>query len=159
MTPLPLPLAERVFAALFNVVKTVQGVDWSGNVMPLQFSSRDWVKVGETPDGVMPALYQLDPLFEKDIRTGRGRSRRVLHALVDIRLERQQPDEMPANQPFATIFNTWQQNFYNLLSPSDNPTLGGLVEDCYPIDWKYDYGLDTSRVAVIQAIIELITGG
>jgi hypothetical protein len=171
---MPRVTTEQIFSQLFTVAKTVQGTDFAGNAIPLQFASRNWVKVAETADGVMPALYQLDPMPEFDTRTGLGRSRRKLHAQIDIRFQRQQPDQYPdvlnvANNagPFSILVNNWIDNLYALFSPNDggnavlstptNPV--GLVSDCYPISCKVDPGNDSSRVAVIYVIMELITGG
>ncbi len=170
---------ETIFEQLFALVQTVQGLDWAGNAVPLQYFSRNWVKPSETPDGSMPALYQLDPMAESDVRTGLGRSRRKLHALVDIRIQRQQPDQYPDtistntttppgnSGPFSVILNNWADNLYALFSPRDGgpqilasaayPT--GVVSDCYPTRTAIDYGTDASRVAIVYAQIELITGG
>lgn len=176
---MPRIFTETIFEQLFSLVQTVQGLDWAGNVQSLVYSSRNWVKPSETPVGAMPALYQLDPMAENDVRTGLGRTRRKLHALVDIRIQRQQPDQYPDvistgattppgnSGPFSVILNNWADNLYSLFSPADGgpqilanaayPT--GVVSDCYPTRTAIDYGTDASRVAVIYAQIELITGG
>jgi hypothetical protein len=162
---MPRVTTEQIFAALFAVVSTAAGKDWSGTSIPLQTSTRNWSKVGDTADGIMPALYQLDPREERDVRTGLGRSRRMLHAQIDIRIQRQQPDQYSDSQPFSTLINNWVDNFYALFSPQDpgfgggSQNLGGLVADCYPISLKVDYGNDASRIAVMYFIIEIITGG
>jgi hypothetical protein len=156
---MPRVTTEQIFQALFNIAKTLQGADWSGSPIALQSSSRNWVKTGETADGSMPALYQLDPREESDVRTGLGRSRRILHAQLDIRIQREQPDQYSDAQPFSTILNNWVDNLYLLFSPSDNATLGGLVADCYPKSNRIDYGTDASRVAIIYTIMEIVTGG
>lgn len=183
---MPRTTTEQIFAALFGLVKTVQGADWAGNPIPLQYSSRNWIKVGTGPYGLMPALYQWDPRQEQDVRTGLGRSRRKLHALVDIRMQRQQPDQYfdvltpappatPTGGPFSTILNNWADNLYAMFSPYDggpqqltslpNGTVYagalpyGAIADCYPTEMRVDRGDDASHVAVIQAMIEIITGG
>jgi hypothetical protein len=181
---MPRTTTESIFKALFAMVSTVAGTDWAGASIPLQYFSRNWAKVGETADGTMPALYQWDPRQEQDVRTGLGRSRRKLHALVDIRIQRNQPDQYPDTVqvingvtvgPFSTILNNWADNLYSMFSPADggpqtltalqNGTVFtgalpyGAIADCYPTDIRVDRGDDASRVAVIQAVIEIITGG
>lgn len=171
---MPRITTEQIFQALFTLVSTVQGTDWAGNAIPLQYFTRNWAKVADTSDGNMPALYQLDPRDERDVRTGLGRSRRLLHAQVEIRIQRQQADSyqdtvdtVNNKGPFSTIVNGWVDNLYTLFSPADygpqilqsaaNPT--GLVTDCYPVLTKVDYGNDASRVAIIYAVIEIVKGG
>jgi hypothetical protein len=180
---MPRTTTEQIFVALFGLVQTVQGADWAGNPIPLQYFSRNWAKVGGTAEGTMPALYQWDPRQEQDVRTGLGRSRRKLHALVDIRIQVQQADQYPdvvttsptPSGPLSTILNNWADNLYNMFSPSDggpqqlqwlpNGTVYpgalpyGAIADCYPTEMRVDRGGDASRVAVIQAMIEIITGG
>lgn len=166
------------------MVSTVQGADWTNTPIPLAYFSRNWAKVGETADGNMPALFQWDPRMEQDARTGLGRSRRKLHALVDIRIQRNQSDQYPDTiqvingitvGPFSTLLNNWADNLYSLFSPADGqpqtltslqngvPFAGalpyGAISDCYPTDIRVDRGDDASRVAVIQALIEIVTGG
>jgi hypothetical protein len=164
---------EQIFSQLFAIAQTVKGTDWAGDSIPLQYWSRNWVSAAETPDGTMPALYQLDPMPERDIRIELGLSRRVLHAQIDIRMQRQQSGEYPDvidtvsnTGPFSTILNAWIDNLYALFSSVDggNPTLvtpsfpNGVVIDCYPISCKVDFGNDSSRVAIIYTIFELIAG-
>lgn len=165
---------EQIFQQLFAVAQTVAGADWAGNPIPLAYASRNWQKVADSADVEMPCLYQLDPMIERDTRTGLGRSRRVLHAQLDIRFQRQQSDQYQdavdtvANKgPFATLMNNWIHNLYSLFSPADggpqrlatpaNPQ--GLVADCYPISCRPDHGNDSSRVAVVYTVIEIILGG
>jgi hypothetical protein len=179
---MPRTTTEQIFAALFALAQTVTGTDWAGNPIALQYFSRNWVKAAETPDGVMPALYQLDPLAESDARTGLGRSRRKLHAELDIRIQRQQPDQYPdvvdpvGNKgPFSTLLNNWSDNLYSLISPADGnpqtltalqngqPFAGalkpGAISDCYPTKTAIDFGTDSSRVAIVYMQIEIVTGG
>ncbi len=154
------PSDDMIFAQLFDQVSAVEGTDWGGNPIPLLNATRNWVLVKDSADVQMPFLCQLDPLPERDTRTGIGRSKRLLRALLDIRMVRQ-PDQnaYPDNMPFATILNNWKTNLYNLISPSDNSNLGGLVIDCYPIDARFDYGIDSDGVAVVQVVVEILTGG
>lgn len=177
---MPRITTEQIFAALFALAQNVKGTSWDGTPIPLQYSTRNWVKVAETPEGLMPALYQLDPLSEQDARTGLGRSRRKLHAQLDIRTQRQQPDQYPDvvsgnNGPFSIILNNWVDNLYAMFSPADGscatltalpnggPFAGalpqGAISDCYPTKTAIDFGNDASRVAVVYMQIEIITGG
>jgi hypothetical protein len=170
---------EQIFAQLFVVAQTLKGKDWAGNPIPFQYATRNWSKVPDNPDALMPSLYQLDPREENDVRTGLGRSRRKLHAQLEIRFQRQQPEQYPDTVqvvggqtigPFSTLMNNWIDNLYGLFSPADGgpQTLAivtpgmpvvNLVADCYPISCKPDYGNDQSRVAIVYTIIELILGG
>ena len=174
---MPQPTTEQIFSTLFALAQTLKGTDFAGNPIPLQYSSRNWVKVSETPDGIMPSLYQLDPMPERDARTGLGRSRRILHAQLDIRIQRQQPDQypdaldVPNNRgPFSILLNNWVNNLYSLFSPADggpqkhSAVVPGQpeerqVSDCYPVSCRVDFGTDSSRVAIIYTIIELVLGG
>lgn len=165
---MPRVTTEQIFAAHFALVRTLQGTSWDGSAIPLVYSSRNWVKWSQTPEGGMPAHYQLDPREERDVRTGLGRSRRLLHAQTDIRISRlpqdQYPDvlDIPGNKgPFSTLVNNWVDNLYNLFSPADygSQTLNGLVADCYPVTMRVDAGDDASRVAVIYCVTEIVTGG
>lgn len=160
--PIVPPSDDDVFQALFDQVSSVETTDWNANPILLENATRLWEPIKDTDDSAMPLLSQLDPLQERDVRTGVGRSRRLLHALLDIRMQRQ-PDQMsyPANQPFNTLLNNWKTSLYNLISPTDNPFLGlpGFVTDCYPTDAKFDYGLDSKGIAVVQIIVEIVIGG
>lgn len=165
---MPAVTTEQIFAALFALAQTTTGTDWSGAPIAIQYSSRNWLKVADVVEGTMPALYQLDPMPEHDVRTGLGRSRRVLHAQVDIRIQRQQSDQYPDvvdkinnKGPFSTLLNNWINNFYALFSPADGgaQTLSGLVIDCYPIKCSADWGNDQSRIAVLYFVMEIIQGG
>lgn len=160
------PTDDAIFQALFDQVKVVAGEDWTGTSIPLKNASRHWLPVKDVDESQMPILQQLDPLPERDIRTGLGRSRRILHAMIDICMQRQDQQSYPDTQPFATILNNWKTNLYSLISPADtgmgppNCNLGlSNVIDCYPIDAKFDYGLDSRAVAVVQVIVEIIVGG
>lgn len=185
----PQSVTEQIFQALFGLVQTVVGTDWGGNSVALQYFSRNWAPVGETADGTMPALYQWDPRAERDVRTGLGRSRRLLHAQVDIRIQVNQIDQYPDNLqvvnsatigPLSTVLNNWVDALYGLFSPADggpqtltslisgapimnngvNVSLSpGVVSDCYPISMDVQRGALNSRVAVIYAMIEIVRGG
>lgn len=178
---MPRTTSEAIFVALFNLAKTVQGTDWAGNPIPIQYSSRNFVKLADTSDGLMPALYQLDPMKEMDTRTGLGRSRRKLHAQIVIRIQRQQGDQyadvvdtINNKGPLSTLLNNWTDNFYALFSPADGgpqtltstqngPLTGalplGAISDCYPMECIPDYGSDAGRVASLYTMIEIVTGG
>lgn len=150
---------ETIFAALFALAKQAQGTDWNGAPLALQYSTRNWVPVQSMGNPALPALYQLDPLPEQQVRTGSGRSRRIMHALVDIRLSRQPQQTYDDTKVFSTIINNWKQSLAELISPSDYPTLGGLVVDVWVPRWNFDYGIGDRNLAVIEAMVELVTGG
>lgn len=181
---MPRIYTEQIFLALFSLAQTLVGRDWAGNPIPLQYSSRNIVPLSETPAGLTAALYQWDPRPERDVRTGLGRSRRMLHAQIDVRIQRNQTNNYPDTVqtvsgnvigPFSTLLNNWTDNLYNLFSPADgNPqtltaqqnggTLAnalpyGAITDCYPVEMKVDRGDGPGRVAVIYSLIEIITGG
>lgn len=149
---------EQIFAAHFALAKTVQGTDWSGTPIPLQYASRNWMPVAQDTDAIYPALYQLDPRPERDIRTGLGRSRRLLRVQLDIRIQRGPQQTYSDTQPFATLLNNWLDNLYRIFSPSDATTLGGLVADVYPVATYPDYGVG-QQVAVLYVVNEIMFGG
>jgi len=167
------PNAESIFQALFTLLagsptdtppfsKGVAGTDWSGNPIPLTYATRNWQPPANAVQGQMPGLYQLDPFKpERDVRTGRGRRRRTLRALIDLyfNLNTGTSDA----QPWNTIFNNWQQALYNRMSPLDDPgfTIGlpTTVEDFGPIMFDYFYGLRNGTVGLVQCIVEIEVGG
>ena len=70
---------EQIFQAFFNIASKVQGSDWSGSPIPLNYATRNW----EPPNAVgvmpkLPAYYQLDPREEVDQTTGIGRVKRKM---------------------------------------------------------------------------------
>lgn len=158
--PQNLVTTDQIFQALFNAVKGISIVDWDGNAVALNYATRNWTKEAETADSVYPALFQMDPLRERITRTGRGRSRVLKHASVEVRFQRGPQEMYPENKPFGTMLNNWRDAIYQAISPSDFPNLGlpQTVSDVYPIEVNYDYGLDTGRIAIVESVIEIVVG-
>src|SRR5580698_3449640 len=150
---------EQIFADLFALASQVQGTDWDNNPIPLQRATRSWISPALTNTGQMPWLQQLE-LPEDRNRTGLGLSRRKLHALIDIILQRQ--PVYPDNQPFSTILNNFINNMDALFFMQNPPAFiaenfHNNIIDVYFTKITIDEGVLVSP-ACLRFWVEIITG-
>jgi hypothetical protein len=150
---------EQIFADLFALASQVQGADWSATPIPLEVSTRSWISPSSVNSGQMPWLQQLE-LPEDRNRTGLGLSRRKLHALIDIVLQRQ--PVYPLTQPFSTILNSFINSMDALFFMQNPPAFiaqnfHNNIEDFYITKITIDEG-QLVTPACLRFWVEIVTG-
>jgi len=150
---------EQIFGDLFALASQVQGADWSATPIPLEVSTRSWISPSSVNSGQMPWLQQLE-LPEDRNRTGLGLSRRKLHALIDIVLQRQ--PVYPLTQPFSTILNSFINSMDALFFMQNPPAFiaqnfHNNIEDFYITKITIDEG-QLVTPACLRFWVEIVTG-